>query len=366
MKKSEYVLEPAEIVWNDQSPYSREYRDIYGQENYVIREKLNVFVKRFAEFVKDIPRNSQVTVCELGLGFGISLLLTAEFWKSLPKSSRLNFVSIEKHPVSKADLKKMLQFLETSNKDQFISNYPMPFKGQHVIWIQENVRVLIVLDDVVSALSNLDANVDFWFLDGFSPAKNERMWDNQVFKKIRMLSRPGARALTYSSAGKVKLNLEDNGFKTKKERGFGKKKEMLTGYLDEKWLPAKLIDKDFTIIGSGLAGLFCAEALRKRNIQPTIIDMGAAGPSFIPQLSVFPLLAKRAEPQYLMSIAASEYMADAPGFFRSSPCVAARSPPRGLRRPATAGRRALARSPHEMSTAARLAPTSCARAAAVA
>ena len=317
MKKSEYVLEPAEIVWNDQNPYSHEYRDIYGQENYVIREKLNVFVKRFAEFVKDIPRNSQVTVCELGLGFGINLLLTAEYWTSLPKSSRLNFISIEKHPVNKADLKKMLQFLETSNKDQFISKYPMPFKGQHVIWIQENVRVLIVLDDVVSALSNLDANVDFWFLDGFSPAKNERMWDNQVFKKIRMLSRPGARALTYSSAGKVKLNLEDNGFKTKKERGFGKKKEMLTGYLDEKWLPAKLIDKDFTIVGSGLAGLFCAEALRKRNIHPTIIDMGAVGPSFIPQLSVFPLLAKRAEPQYLMSIAASEYMTDAPGFFRS-------------------------------------------------
>ena len=317
MKKSEYMLEPAQVVWNDSNPHSREYQDIYGQENHVVQEKLNVFVKRFAEFVGTIPRNSQVTVCELGLGFGINLLLTAEFWNSVSKSSQLNFVSIEKHPVGKADLKKMLQFLETSNKDQFISKYPIPFKGQHVIWIRENVRVLIVLDDVVSALSNLDAKVDFWFLDGFSPAKNERMWDNQVFNKIRMLSRPGARALTYSSAGKVKFNLENNGFKTKKERGFGKKKEMLTGYLDGKWMPAALIDKDFTIVGSGLAGLFCAEALRKRNIEPTIIDMGTAGPSFIPQLSVFPLLAKRAEPQYLMSLAASEYMGDAPGFFRS-------------------------------------------------
>ena len=201
MKKSEYVLEPAQIVWNDQNPYSLEYRDIYGQENYVIREKLNVFVKRFAEFVKDIPRNSQVTVCELGLGFGINLLLTAEFWKTLPKSSRLNFVSIEKHPVIKPDLKKMLKFLETSNKNQFISNYPMPFKGQHVIWIQENVRVLIVLDDVVSALSNLDANVDFWFLDGFSPAKNGRMWDKQVFKKtVIFLLSLNTKVLTNISA----------------------------------------------------------------------------------------------------------------------------------------------------------------------
>ena len=317
MEKSEYVLKPAGVVWNDNNPYSHEYRDIYGQENYVIREKLNVYVKPFMEFVKDIPRNSQVTVCELGLGFGINLLLTADFWNSVPKSSRLNFISIEKHPVSKTDLKRMLQFLKTSNKVQFIYNYPMAFKGQHVVWLQENVRVLIVLDDVATALSNLDAHVDFWFLDGFSPSKNERMWDKQVFKKIRKLSRPGAKVLTYSSAGKVKFNLESNGFKTKKELGFGKKKEMLRGYLKGKWHPASLIDTDFTIIGSGLAGLFCAEALKKRNIKPTIIDMGAAGPSFIPQLSVFPLLAKRAEPRYLMSIAASEYMVDAPGFFCS-------------------------------------------------
>ena len=166
---------------------------MYGQENTLIQEKLNVFINPFANFVRDIPSNSQVTVCELGLGFGINLLLTADFWNSMPKSSRLNFISIEKHPVSETDLKKMLRFMKTSNKDQFISNYPIHFKGQHVIWIQKNVRVLIVLDDVASALSNLDANVDFWFLDGFSPAKNERMWDNQVFKKIRMLSRPGAK-----------------------------------------------------------------------------------------------------------------------------------------------------------------------------
>ncbi len=318
MKESEYLLEPAEIVWRNQNPYSRQYGDVYGQENTLVQEKLNVFINPFANFVRDIPSNSQVTVCELGLGFGINLLLTADFWNSMPKSSRLNFISIEKHPVSETDLKKMLRFIKTSNRDQFISNYPIHFKGQHVIWIQKNVRVLIVLDDVASALSNLDANVDFWFLDGFSPAKNERMWDNQVFKKIRRLSRPGAKALTFSAAGKVKLNLENNGFKTKKKPGFGRKKEMLTGYLDEKWVPTAVTNTDFTIIGAGLAGLFCAEALARRNIEPTVIDMGgAAGPSFIPQLSVFPLLAKRAEPQYRMSLAASEYMGSAPGFFRT-------------------------------------------------
>ncbi len=317
MKKSEYLLEPAEIVWNDQNPSSRQYGDIYGQENNFIQEKLNVFIDPFTKFVKDLPSNSQVTVCELGLGFGINLLLAADFWSNMPESSRLNFISVEKHPVSATDLKKMLRILKADSKHQFFSNYPINFKGHHTIWIKKNVKVLIVLDDVASALSNLDANVDFWFLDGFSPAKNECMWDNQVFKKIRMLSRPGAQALTYSSAGKVKLGLERNGFKTKKKPGFGKKNEMLIGFLDEKWLPATITKTDFTIIGAGLAGLFCAEALTRRNIEPTIIDMGTPGPSFIPQLSVFPLVAKTAEPQYRMSLAASEYMGSAPGFFRT-------------------------------------------------
>ena len=182
MKKSEYLLEPAEIVWSGQNPYSRQYGDIYGQENNFIQEKLNVFIDPFTKFVKDLPSNSQVTVCELGLGFGINLLLAADFWSNMPESSRLNFISVEKHPVSATDLKKMLRILKADSKDQFFSNYPINFKGHHTIWIKKNVKVLIVLDDVASALSNLDANVDFWFLDGFSPAKNECMWDNQVLK----------------------------------------------------------------------------------------------------------------------------------------------------------------------------------------
>ena len=126
------------------------------------------------------------------------------------------------------------------------------------------------------------------------------------------------QSLTFSAAGKVKLESREQWLQNQEKPGFGKKNEMLTGYLDENWVPTALTNTDFTIIGAGLAGLFCAEALARRNIEPTIIDMGgAAGPSFIPQLSVFPLLAKTAEPQHRMSLAASEYMGSAPGFFRT-------------------------------------------------
>ena len=47
MKKSEYILEPAEIVWDGKNPYSPKYGDVYGQEDHLIQEKLNVFVKPF-------------------------------------------------------------------------------------------------------------------------------------------------------------------------------------------------------------------------------------------------------------------------------------------------------------------------------
>ena len=182
MKKSEYLLEPAEIVWNDQNPSSRQYGDIYGQENNFIQEKLNVFIDPFTKFVKDLPSNSQVTVCELGLGFGINLLLAADFWSNMPESSRLNFISVEKHPVSATDLKKMLRILKADSKDQFFSNYPINFKGHHTIWIK-NVKVLIVLDDVASALSNLDANVDFWFQMGFHRLKMNACGTTKFLKR---------------------------------------------------------------------------------------------------------------------------------------------------------------------------------------
>ena len=67
---TQYLLKNAEIVWNEETPISAQYRDIYWQKNAAIKEKYHVFIKPFKELSEKMPIKSQITVCELGLGFG--------------------------------------------------------------------------------------------------------------------------------------------------------------------------------------------------------------------------------------------------------------------------------------------------------
>ena len=314
-----YFVDPAELVWHDDAPFSETYQDIYwsGHDGSPLREKQAVFVDPVHAMAGHCKPGSQMTVCELGFGFGINCLLTAEMWRDLPPDCRLNFISIEKHPVRKQDLAQLLSKFDFSASERLIEQYPPHYRGQHVIWLSSNVRLLLIFEDIDDALGNLDAEVDMWFLDGFSPSKNEAMWQPAIYRKMFSRSRPGAEVATYSAAGGVRRGLEYAGFTTRKIDGFGRKKEMLSAKRPGNWQPAQSCGDSFTIIGAGLAGIFCAEALTRRGIEYQIIDGGEPGPSTIPQLAVMPQLALACEPRYRFSFAACHYMQSAPGYYKT-------------------------------------------------
>nr|MCS5574190.1 hypothetical protein [Pseudomonadales bacterium] len=90
-----YLCDPADIKWQDDTPYSNQYEDIYWNRSGVLREKQHVFIEPLMEQVKASSGGQQVTVCELGFGFGINCLLTAAQWRYMPQDCRLNLVSIE-------------------------------------------------------------------------------------------------------------------------------------------------------------------------------------------------------------------------------------------------------------------------------
>ena len=92
---------------------------------------------------------------------------------------------------------------------------------------------------------------------------------------------------------------------------------MLSAKRPGTWRPLESCRDSITIIGAGLAGIFCAEALTRRGIEFQIIDGGDPGPSTIPQLAVMPQLALASEPRYRFSFAACHYMQSAPGFYKT-------------------------------------------------
>lgn len=85
--------------------------------------------------------------------------------------------------------------------------------------------------------ATLNQTVDAWFLDGFAPAKNPDMWTPNLFNAMARLARPGATLATFTSAGFVRRGLQEAGFTMQKRKGFGRKREMLCGVMEQHLMP---------------------------------------------------------------------------------------------------------------------------------
>ena len=179
------------------------------------------------------------------------------------------------------------------------------------------MRLLLVHREATQALGDLDAQADAWFLDGFAPARNPSMWTQRLFRLLFARSRPGALIASYSVAGEVQRRLASAGFIPQRVPGFGRKREALAGRRRGDWQPLYRRAPRALIVGAGLAGGFCSEALRKRGLDAPLVGGAAGKASDVPQLAVFPQLAVRAEERHRLSLAACRYMLDAPGLRRT-------------------------------------------------
>ncbi len=312
------------IIWRDGQPYSSLFDDIYysSDENESVSgesEFKHVFFKN-----NGLPERwdsgKDFVIAELGFGSGLNCVLTIREWLKHCEVSNsnktLHYIAIEKHPLSAETITELMsRYPELRGySDELVENYPPAVEATHRRSLFDN-RVVIHFKfmDVADALDDDGLEVDAWYLDGFSPAKNPAMWSEKLFALIVSNSRNGATCSTYTAAGFVKRNMQKAGLKTDKVKGFGKKREMLvarladavTGnketqpfrYRDKPWFqrPARLdvSIRTATIIGAGIAGLSLAYSLVQRGWSVTVVDKHgglAKGASSNPAPIVYPRL----------------------------------------------------------------------------
>lgn len=291
------------IIWRDGQPYSELFDDIYysSSESEGISgesEFQHVFFKH-----NGLPERWQgrddFVIAELGFGSGLNCVLTMREWlkycDTCENKKTLHYIAIEKHPLSVETIVELLSRYSELKPfcDELLEDYPPAIEATHRRSMFDG-RVIIHFKfmDAGDALDNNRLNVDAWFLDGFSPAKNSDMWSQKLFESIANNSRNGATCSTYTAAGFVKRNLQSAGFVVDKVKGHGNKREMLVAkmgdeqlkdrsilrlkYKDKPWFesPQKKTAsiKQATIIGAGIAGLSMAYALTQRGWAVTIID----------------------------------------------------------------------------------------------
>lgn len=278
------------LLWENELPVSASHNDIYFSTQDGLAETEYVFLnsnnlpKRFAAL-----KNSLV-IAETGFGTGLNFLATWSAWqKSQNSQAQLTFISVEKYPLKVDDLSKALSLWpELAQLSQaLIAQYPLSAAGFHQLTFEQGrIRLLLLLGDAVESYTQLDTAVDAWYLDGFAPSKNPDMWSPELFREIARLSHPGTTFSTFTAAGIVKRGLKEVGFEVRKQKGFGRKREMLVGTFTEHkqpltskhpWfdLPTEQKPAAVTVIGGGLAGCSSARALAERGIQVTLIEKEA-------------------------------------------------------------------------------------------
>lgn len=302
-----YLLDYAEIDWQQGNPYSVQYKDIYWSRGDPIAEKRHVFANSHQLDTRG-KGAAQFTILETGFGFGNNFLLTAELWRDLRHQGILNYIAIEKSPVNPADLKRHLQPLSLRYSPWLLEHYPLPFHTSIILWPEDNIRLTLIFDDVISALDNLSAGIDAWYLDGFNPASNTDLWNRKLYGRIYALSRAGATLSSYTVAGHVRQGLNHAGFDTWKSKGFGTKAQMLVGKRPGHWQPKRKSQARVAVLGSGIAGMACVRALQRRDLEVQLIsNVHANAASNIPHLACYPQLGLRNETRYQFSLSACQY-----------------------------------------------------------
>jgi len=129
--------------------------------------------------------------------------------------------------------------------------------------------------DVSDTLPTLDFAADAWFLDGFAPARNPRMWQADILKQVGRLTRAGGTLASFTAAGDVRRGLEAAGFAVERVPGYGRKRQMIRGIRQGQAVPQNHPPRRIAVIGGGVAGASVVAGLRRRGAAPVILESAA-------------------------------------------------------------------------------------------
>jgi tRNA 5-methylaminomethyl-2-thiouridine biosynthesis bifunctional protein len=274
------------------APYSDRYGDVYASREGALGQARHVFLGGNGLPARWAGRE-QFVVLETGFGLGTNFLATWNAWRcDARRPRRLHFVSVEMHPLPAEDLLAAAPAELMPLALQLAQQWPLPLPGLHVAEFDGGcVRLTLALGDARSVVAQLSVGADAIYLDGFAPGRNPEMWEPALLRAIGRCARLDGTFATYTTAHTVRDALASAGFEVGLGLGYGRKREMLVGRYAPRWRtrrhepPSSFAGaRSAVVVGAGLAGSACGEALARRGWSVQVLDssMQARGASALP------------------------------------------------------------------------------------
>ena len=287
-------VEHHRITSDGESIASKDYEDRYFQVNG-FEESKEVYIdgnnleERWESF-----SGSCFTIGELGFGLGLNFLTMMHCWLKKERSFNLDYIGIDKKILEKSNLILLEKaFPNLKNEIKVLKECDIVgHNGFECISIPDlKIRLILITEDIQKAINDICvSNIDAWFLDGFDPKKNPEMWEEDILKTVFDLSSCDSTFSSFTSVGRIRRALLENGFEVSKVSGFGTKRHRIIG---KKFIENKKSNgiKKIAILGAGLSGSNLAFNLANANIEVDIYDALAdlnKGSSGGPIASMYP------------------------------------------------------------------------------
>lgn len=272
-----------DLTWKeDGTPVDQRVGDVYYSVEDGLAESRAVFLAGCGLPAGWRGRDNY-TIAELGFGTGLNFLATWQMWRETREATGwLHFVSFEGFPLDREDAERALKpWPELADlAAKLCARWPVRAGGiRQIVWPEERLTLTLHVGQIAETLPRALFSADAWFLDGFSPAKNDAMWASALFPLIADRCKPGARVATFTVAGAVRRGLAEAGFEVDKKPGHGRKRERLEAqFASADRPPAHARAPRVAILGAGIAGACLARRLSDRGGAVTVFDE-APGPA---------------------------------------------------------------------------------------
>ena len=292
------TIQHAQLDWDENgNPISRAFADVYFSNESGLAETRHVFLTQneLHERFSALSADGRLIIGETGFGTGLNFLCAWQLFEACAKpGARLQFVSVEKFPLSRDDLERALNLWPELQPlaNQLLAQYVAIHEGfQRLVFDSGRVTLTLLIGDALEMLPQLDGQIDAWFLDGFAPSKNPEMWTPELFAELARLAAPDSTIGTFTSTGWVRRALNAAGFKMKRVPGIGHKWEVLKGAFvgwpvdvpaptaAKPWFARPRLlagERKALVIGAGLAGCATAASLAARGWQVSLLERHAA------------------------------------------------------------------------------------------